>query len=660
MTPSPPQSDAALVQGQGEASRVSVGSESANDAEATRPQVAPATTRIPTPRPPQEGDTEDANSDDEEASSSKIIGGQGLTPSGPGAKGTWVREMALNDLLQVLARRKGMQFFYNPRLKSTVVTGNLKEDVPTIEDMASMALQYDVMLDANGSTLMAFSRDQLGALPKKDYVYSLKYLRPNNAFTPVVPLGAGPGDDPSALVSSPALGNDVNGTGANFRSLLAPVLSETGVVTYEPKTNKLIISDNEYSLARAVEMLDQIDTPKKQVIVKVQILRLNNTSSKFTGVDWSNTFGRDGLNVGASISGPLDQIFNTTPIFGTANALATTAVNALAGQGNPTGGGALPATNDGVGGGVVGATPTNTGTSNAGIVLSPLEVGFVLRFLMENDMAQQEAGPAVITEDNEPALFRVVERIPIIEQQIDTGGSGGDPIITIDARYRIDPSDPIDPANAREVGVSVAVTPQILPDNTIRMDLLPRVSTITRYTRVFLGVGNLFNEYPNINETTVDATARIPDGYTLVLGGYYQDELRNRANKIPFFGDVPGLSFAFRSESQEKVRSNIVFLITPTTYDPANVERSVAFGEMMRQSFVEKPNDPIPDPQDWPKENSDTNLGQRIVNMLPWTRKPEVPAGELSADNPENYDAREITTPQQQRQKAMIERMTGR
>lgn len=641
--------------------------------------VPPAAANVPPPTtvPPAGGASTQAttNGAKSEPSETEVVSaGGGSDAAGAslngGHNGTWVRDMALNDLLQILARRLGLQYFYNPKLNDIRVSGSLTEKVPSIKDIEEMALQYDVLVDGNGRTLMAFSRDQLASLPKSDYVYTLKYLRPNtNFFTPTVTTSGGETSGPTSYQSDPGDNDEGgNGIGENFKALLKPALSATGSVSYEPKTNQLIISDNQYSLSRAIEMLDKLDVPKKQIIVQVRILRLNSNAANYSGVDWSQTLGANGLQIGATAVGPLNEIFSTTPVFGDASTLASQAVNAAADAitGNNSNNGNNNTTTDpdntgtGTGTSTTGTVGPNGGAgTNAGIILSPLEVNVVLRALLTNDLATQESGPAVITEDNEPAIFRVVDRIPIVEQSITDNGGSGNPILSTDVRYRIDKSDPIDPANSREVGVSVAVTPGLLPDNTIRMKLLPRVASITQYTKVYTGFGNIYNEYPNVNETTVEARARIPDGYTLVLGGYYQDQQRKIDNKVPFLGDIPGLSYAFRSTSREKVRSNIVFLITPTSYDPSSIKYSVENNEMLRQNYVAPKDSKYPDP-DWPKEDSKSNIGQRLANLLPFfKKKPKKDPSLLSPENPQNQNMRPVVTKQQKNQMQLEQEIRG-
>lgn len=534
--------------------------------------------------------------------------------------GTWVRDMNLNEFMQVISERMEMQYFANPELKDMTVTGYLRDDGETVEALRDIVLPYGAEIYSKGRTLYALTASQQKLLPRQQWTYSLKYLRGSTR------------EEQDQLIE-----------------MVRPALSESGSLRFEQKTGTVVILDHENAVRAAKQLLERIDVPRRQVVVDVKILRLFDVRGRRTGVDWSKTLGAQGLTVGLTAAGPLNEIFNTVPVFGSASQLAQQAANVLAN--NTAGAPVSPVDGSGVegSGDVVAA-----GSANAGIILNPVQIEAVLRFLVESDLARQESGPAVITEDNEQAIFRVVDRIPIVEQTVTQ--SDGVNNISTDVRYRIDPEDPVDPAHSREVGVSITVTPSLLPDGTIRMRLFPRVATVTSYVKVSTGVNNIYNEYPRVNETSVEAIARIPDGYSLLLGGYYQNEIRQVDNKVPLLGDIPGLSFAFRSKQREKVKSNIVFIITPTAYQPASPERTVEFTEMLRQN-LEAPPHYLHADDEAPRETTRPNLLQGLRNLNPFGRKPQREVSGTVTENPP-ADGK-IKTSQQGRQEKLKAKIRG-
>ncbi|HTG45758.1 MAG TPA: hypothetical protein VK633_14650, partial [Verrucomicrobiae bacterium] len=51
---------------------------------------------------------------------------------------------------------------------------------------------------------------------------------------------------------------------------------------------------------------------------------------------------------------------------------------------------------------------------------------------------------------------------------------------------------------------------------------------------------------------------------TLVMGGLISDTTQKGYTKVPFLGDLPGLGWAFRKESKNREKANLIIFITPT------------------------------------------------------------------------------------------------
>jgi type II secretory pathway component GspD/PulD (secretin) len=68
-----------------------------------------------------------------------------------------------------------------------------------------------------------------------------------------------------------------------------------GSVTYERKVNMVVVYDNELATNRVKSYLANIDRPKHQIPLQVRVLSINLTAAKNVVVDWSSTFGAQGL-----------------------------------------------------------------------------------------------------------------------------------------------------------------------------------------------------------------------------------------------------------------------------------------------------------------------------------------------------------------------------
>ena len=312
-----------------------------------------------------------------------------------------------------------------------------------------------------------------------------------------------------------------------IKEFIKPILSPgTGIVNFEPKTNTIIIIDSAHRIEQARELLHGIDKAKGQIIVETKILRVNSGAAERVGVNWSSSLGKDGTSL--RVIRDLNSVFGLdSPILG------------------------------------------DEGGSTSNLVLSPLDLSGVLRALAEGGLASQISNPTLITEDNEQATISIIDRVPIITTQT-TGAAGatsGDNVtVTEEVRYKIDSSDKTidtDPDKHREIGISLVVTPTVLPDGTVRMRMRPRSAQIVDTVKSITG-----NEYPRVTESMVETLARVPDGYSLVVGGFYGEAMLNGKTKVPILGDVPVLNFFFKSKEATKEKTSLVFIVTPKSYDP--------------------------------------------------------------------------------------------
>lgn len=323
-----------------------------------------------------------------------------------------------------------------------------------------------------------------------------------------------------------------------IKELIKPLLSPgTGIVNFEPKTNTIVIIDSAHRIEQARELLHGIDKAKGQVIVETKILRVNSTAAERLGVDWAASLGQDGTTL--RVVRDLNSVFGLdSPIL------------------------------DGEGG----------GSSN--LVLSPLQVNGVLRALAEGGLASQVSNPTLITEDNEQATISIIDRVPILTSTTTPGAAGSQPIITEEVRYKIDESDSSidkEPEKHREIGISLVVTPTVLPDGTVRMKMRPRSAQIVEEIESITG-----NKYPRVTESMVESLARVPDGHSLVVGGFYGTMDRKDDNKVPLLGDVPLLNFFFKSKETVKERASLVFIVTPKSYDPSSRPANTSAGNHIR------------------------------------------------------------------------------
>jgi len=473
-------------------------------------------------------------------------GDEGATVFEATGSGLWLEKAPLNDVFQHLARVGDLQYFHNSSLdgEEFLVTGELiGED--SLSQIEELGLMYGLTIHQKGRTVYAFDQSQASRVPQEISHYQLQYLRPD----------------------------DIEQTKLILQPFLTPGM---GIVEFEGKTNSLIISDSEDKLAHILEFLEKIDQPKDQVAIETRIVRISTSARNSVGVDWSSVLGADG-GIGITASSGLNALFGL-PELDSATSVVTTATN-------------------GNGADLVQVTRNFSSAGGAGengeggnLVLSPIQVSAVIRALNTAGIAEQESSPTLITEDNEEGLISVVDRIPIITSTVSETTAGQNS--SEEVRYKIDEEDSSgDPATTREVGVTLAVTPTILPDGTIRMSLRPRSAQVVEYVASPSG-----NRYPRVNESSVTTMARIPDGHSLLIGGFYEQIGTEGDSKVPIFGGIPGLRHLFKNSDHQKAHTSLVFIVTPRLYRPSETEQSDAVANDIYQGHILPDNFAFPDP----------------------------------------------------------------
>lgn len=108
-----------------------------------------------------------------------------------------------------------------------------------------------------------------------------------------------------------------------------------------------------------------------------------------------------------------------------------------------------------------------------------------------------------------------------------------------------------------DVGVRLRVTPTIGDDGTIVAELHPEFSQIAGFNASF----------PIIANRKIDATLRVHDGETIVLGGLFEDIDSETVTKFPLLGDLPLLGPVFRSRQRSHTKDEVLFFITPHVLD---------------------------------------------------------------------------------------------
>jgi len=162
-----------------------------------------------------------------------------------------------------------------------------------------------------------------------------------------------------------------------------------------------------------------------------------------------------------------------------------------------------------------------------------------LNALAANGRANVVANPRIATLDNQEALINIGNRIPYAVP-VTSGGAT--------TQWTVDYID---------AGVKLRITPQLGEAGEITTLIQPEVSTVSEWRTTAAG------DFPVISTRNAAATVRVKDGETIVIGGLLSETVRENVSRVPVLGYLPLLGYLFQNKSQEKEKTEIVFLITP-------------------------------------------------------------------------------------------------
>ncbi len=143
----------------------------------------------------------------------------------------------------------------------------------------------------------------------------------------------------------------------------------------------------------------------------------------------------------------------------------------------------------------------------------------------------------------------------------------------------------------KEVGVRLAVTPEFLPDNLIRLQVVAERTFLTNPSN-----NVVFDFRLDTTKTTVNANVAMKFGETLILSGLTERDTGITASSVPVLRDVPLAQYLFSRSTKRDFQKSVLIMITPrrpqyTSRDQADIDADrgkFTERERVQQEFEDK------------------------------------------------------------------------
>ncbi|EKT66530.1 type II/III secretion system protein [Providencia alcalifaciens] len=123
----------------------------------------------------------------------------------------------------------------------------------------------------------------------------------------------------------------------------------------------------------------------------------------------------------------------------------------------------------------------------------------------------------------------------------------------------VDAKNPFQTITRRDVGINLRVTPIVLGDGSIMLDLSSNSGSISNVT----AASDII-----LNERTIKTTVQLNDGDTLLIGGLIQHNAINQQDSTPVVSSIPLIGWLFESTSESESQSTMYILIRARTVSP--------------------------------------------------------------------------------------------
>jgi general secretion pathway protein D len=269
-------------------------------------------------------------------------------------------------------------------------------------------------------------------------------------------------------------------------------------VVADKPTNSLIITASQTDYETVAKIIKQLDEKRRQVYVEAVIMEVELGRLKELGTDLSVLVGYSSSDADLAVIGGMNQ----TPedLFNLVN---------------------LP----------------------SGVSLQSVNLRVAMRALQNDASVNILSAPQLLASDNKEAEIVVGENRPFPTGQSET--SGGTVLTTI---------------KREDVGVTLRLTPQILEDDVVRLDLFQEISTVAE--EVSQEVGDLAVG-PTTRKRSATTTVIVHNRQTIAIGGLIRDNLISGQRKIPLLGDIPLLGWLFKFKSVRTEKTNLLIFLTP-------------------------------------------------------------------------------------------------
>ncbi|QNK00001.1 type IV pilus secretin PilQ [Dyella telluris] len=413
------------------------------------------------------------------------------------------QDIPVRSALQLLADISGLNLVASDTVGGSVTLRLVNVPWDQALDVVLRAKSLDKR--RNGNVIWIAPQDELAKYEQSIADARMKAEDNAELVTDYVPISYGKAKDIAKLLTQGSMqGQGGSGSGNGSRGFL----SARGSVSFDERTNTLLINDNPQKIRELRALIAVLDRPVQQVLIESRIVIATDNFTRELGAK----FGVQGKKVN-----PSGQTLSTG---GSSNGDGTASgINVN-----------LPAAGSG-------------GSFALGILGKNYALDLELSAAQTEGRGEVISSPRVITANQQEAVIRQGQEIGYVTYQNSATGASGSGTATVQFKDAV---------------LELKVTPTITSDNRVYLMINVKKDALAQFITV-PGSGQV----PQIDTREINTSVLVDNGQTVVLGGIYEITKQNTATKVPGLGDIPGIGILFRNTSRESDKAELLIFVTP-------------------------------------------------------------------------------------------------
>ena len=298
-----------------------------------------------------------------------------------------------------------------------------------------------------------------------------------------------------------------------------------GSVKIDEHSNSLVISATHDDLTRILPIIEKLDKPTPQILIKANIVETTKGIARDLGIMWG------GYNKSSKISGNDDLII-------TGGGTRTSSTSDVV----PTAGGAIGIGGVGLGANFQADNLTSTASGSLGLLFGKIGGNLLevqLQALQADNKLNILSSPSITTLDNQKAYTENGEKVPFVTLSGTTTGSTATQTTTF-----------------QDVVLRLEITPHVIDGKNLKMTILVKKDEVDTSRKDSLGD-------PYIIKKQTETVLIVKDGETIVISGLTKNTKAASSNGWPWLKDIPILGWAFKSDSKSDSMEEVLIFITP-------------------------------------------------------------------------------------------------